>query len=196
MSFFKSIGKFFGLQFNTQSDTPAEKEDLEPNAEFVFVDGKLKIKNFNGAFVDELKSKLGDLSDGKTDAQLVELYLDRENLEREEPKLEVIHLGLKEDGTASMKLDWNRAFINHLRENGIEAETEDMAIEMYLQLLQRKVDLDLNHEENADNAFADIDAELGQEFEAARKLAEQKKKPRRGGRKQRNIAPPEMPDSF
>lgn len=165
-----------------------------PHANFVFTDGKLQIDSFNQAFVEELKLKLGDLTDGKTDREIVDLYLDRENIQREDPKLEVLHLGLAEDGTVKMKLDWNRSFITHLRENGIEGETEEEAVEKYLQLLHRKHGDSELDQEDADAVFADIDAELHREFEEARQQLTAKKKQHRRTRLIPDL--PTSPESF
>ena len=142
MSFFDKLIRYFDLQRDNrpqveEAPVVTEPEPEPSQAEFSLVNGKLVIKKYNIAFVTELRQKLGDLSDGKTDSEIVELYLSRENLEREEPKLDVQHFGMDEAGAVKMKLDWNRAFINHLRENGITGETEEEAVEMYLQLLHQ-----------------------------------------------------------
>ena len=174
MSIFKSITGFFKP---AKPDLSVPQEDPKPQADFYFENGKIKVKSFNKAFIADLKTKIGDIGDGKSDEQLVQLYLDRENVEREEPRLDVVHMGIAQDGSIKMQLDWNRSFINHLRENNIEGATEEQAVQKYLAMLTHDV---ANHAEPLEeNAFAEIDAQLGSEFEAAKKQSKSLRKPKR-----------------
>lgn len=180
----------------------------KPWADIQFENKKLVVKNFNNAFVEQLKTELGDLTDDKTDAEIVQLFGDRENIEHEEPRLEVLHFGVDEDGRVKMSLDWNTAFIKHLKAHGINAPTEEEAVEIYLMLLQRQVDEsfgvgneDVVSKARIDDAFAEVDSELAREtaeaLAQARKDAGKKK--RRGGT-HRTIDPdtnlPITPQSF
>jgi hypothetical protein len=56
----------------------------------------------------------------------------------EAPRLDIVHMGLERDGIAKVKLDWNTEFILHLADNGISAETEEEAVQLYLQMLTAK----------------------------------------------------------
>src|ERR1035437_6654668 len=75
---------------------PTEKElkkaGTEAWADLQFSDGKLVVVDYNQGFVLKLRASFGDLiDDTTTDDDIVKLYVERENLEREEPRLEVIH---------------------------------------------------------------------------------------------------------
>jgi hypothetical protein len=146
-----------------------------PWADIGYDGKKLLVKGFNKAFVDEQRNKQGDLCDGKTDKEIVNLFVDRENVEREDPKLDIIHMGIEADGKIKVKLDWNRAFIRHLQENGISGETEDEAIQAYLQLLtMNELQGETTPEEffskdQIEEAFGEMDRELDQEFDVAKK---------------------------
>lgn len=160
-----------------------------PWADVRYLDGKMSLKNYNKAFVEMLRHKHGDLTEGKDDSAVIKLFTDRENIEHEEPKLDVKHSGITEDGRVKMELDWNPAFIRHLADNGIIAETEDEAIQKYLAMLTHQVAEDITPDmlskDDVDAAFHDLDAEAAAELvEAARQVAEQaegikKRKPRR-----------------
>jgi hypothetical protein len=123
------------------------------------IDGKMSVEDYNKSFADNLKKRFGDqLIDGKTDDQIVELYISRENIQYEEPFLEVKHSGITDDGRIKMEMDWNTAFIKHLAANGIEAETEEEAVQKYLSLLTSNA---LEHE-----GVSEEDAELRDQLEA------------------------------
>jgi len=148
-----------------------------PWADVRYVDGKMSLKDYNKSFVEQLRHKHGSLTIDKDDAAVIKLFTDRENIEHEEPKLEVKHTGIEEDGRVKMELDWNPAFIRHLAENGIIAETEDEAIQKYLAMLTHQVADDITPDmlspEDVDAAFHDLDDEAQAELEeAARQIAE------------------------
>lgn len=156
----------------------SEKEILkagdEPWADLQFSGGKLVIVDYNQAFVSKLKSSFGDLiDDTSTDEDIVKLYVDRENLDREEPRLEVVHMGIEEDGQLKIKLDWNKAFINHLQKNGISGETEDEAIKAYLARLTTETAdnegelSDVISRDQINEAFRDIDNVAQRELDEA-----------------------------
>jgi hypothetical protein len=109
-----------------------KKPDV-PKANLSFDGGKLVVKSHNKAWIDKLRWDLGDLTFGKSDDEVVKLYVDRENLEHEEPRLTVDHMGIDENGKIKMKLDWNQAFIKLLRDKaGIVAESEEEAVQAYM----------------------------------------------------------------
>lgn len=151
----------------------------KPWADFKYTNGKLTVSDYNKPFVEEIKVKIGhQLDEELSDDQLVKLYVDRENIEREEPRLDVIHLGIEDDGNLKIELDWNKSFIEMLKKNGITGETEDDAIREYLARLTTEQTPDLS-DAALDDAFADIDAQLSQEFqEAAEKINKTKKRKR------------------
>ena len=136
-----------------------------PWADISYIDQQIHVKSYNPAFVEKLKRQMGDLT-----------------------------LDIGEDGRIKMKLDWNPAFIRHLADNGIIAETEDEAIQQYLSLLTNKVAEDISPDssrEDIDAAFRDLDQETQAELEeAARMVSEQAnaiKKARKPRRKARTI---------
>ena len=109
----------------------------------------------------------------------MKLFIDRENIEHEDPKLEVKHSGIMEDGQIKIELDWNSAFIRHLAENGITGETEEEAVRAYLELLTLGTlspELREFTDEEIDNAFAEQDRELEAELEEAKERLKRPKK--------------------
>ena len=184
MSFFSSIWhKFLGGKST-------------PWADLKYVDSRVEVKSYNKAFADKLRGKFGaDLTEGKDDSAIIKLFSDRENIENEDPRLDVKHSGITEDGRIKMELDWNPAFIRHLADNGIAAETEDEAVQMYLSMLTHQLDSDVTPDmlsrEDVDAAFHDLDAEAAAELEeAARQIDENAaliKKNRKPSRKRQVI---------
>ena len=151
--------------------------DLTPWADIEYVGKKIKVNDYNKLFLDDLKVKLGNLVDGLSEPDIIKLYVERENIELEEPRLDVKHAGISEDGRIKMELDWNTAFIRHLADNGIQAETEDEAIQLYLSMLTHQLGDDVTNDmlsrDDVDAAFHDLDAEAAAELEeAARQIAE------------------------
>lgn len=144
----------------------------EPMVQLHMIDGKLKVSKYNSAFVAKLRAENGDVMDGLDDEAVIKIFESRENITREPPRLEVIHEGIMADGTVAMKLDWNKAFIDHLREHGISGGSEEEAVDAYLQLLTRNMSHD-DHDDQYNltpailrDAFSDIDrtsqAEIGE----------------------------------
>lgn len=159
-----------------------DERELVPKIEIAYEDGKPVVKSYNKAFVEEQRKLLGAVCDGRSDEDVVKLFIDRDALDREEPRLDILHTGIEEDGRIKMKLDWNRSFINHLRKHGITGETEEQAVQAYLEMITAKEiqDVPLNELYSADQineAFKELDKELQQEYKDAEKKVE--KKPRR-----------------
>jgi hypothetical protein len=165
MSFFSSIwNKHFGGKKTAWADIN-------------YAGGKMIVKSYNVKFVDDLRIRMGNLTQGLSDEDVIKLFSDRENIELEEPKLDVVHSGIDDDGRIKMQLDWNPAFIRHLAENGIQAESEEEAIQMYLSLLTHQaaddITTDMLSKEDIDAAFHDLDQEAKAELdEAARQVSE------------------------
>jgi hypothetical protein len=150
-------------------------------ADINYIGGRMKVKSYNDEFVNQLRIKLGGLIvEGTTDEEIVKLFVERENIEIEDPRLDVKHSGITEDGRIKMELDWNPAFIRHLADNGIIAETEDEAVQLYLQMLTHSaasdVTTDMLSRDDVDAAFHDLDDEARAELEeAARQIDESSK---------------------
>ena len=185
MGFWK---KLFGKEEPAPAPTEKElkKAGSEPWADLQFTDGKLVVVDYNAAFVKKLRSQFGDLvNDETTDEEVVKLYVDRENIDREEPRLEVLHLGIEEDGQLKIKLDWNKAFIDHLRKNGISGETEDEAIKEYLSRLTTETadeqgELpDVLTRDQINEAFRDMDNVAQRELDEASAQVKQQRRRRR-----------------
>lgn len=183
MGLFSFWKDWFAPVSEIERDRLKKKSSLEPWADLQYVDGKLSVVDFNDAFVDSLRVKFGDLiTEEMTDQAIVQLYVDRENIEREEPRLEVLHLGIEDDGQLKIKLDWNKAFINLLLKNGFSGETEDEIIKNYLaRLTTETADLegeldDVLTRDQINEAFREIDVEAQREFDEA---AASIKKPKR-----------------
>lgn len=150
-------------------------ENDKPLANIVVVDRKMIVKSYNAAFVEDLRKTLGDLTLDKTDDEVVKLFVDRENEEFEEPRLDVVHSGITEEGQVQMKLDWNRAFIKHLKQNGITADTEEEAVNKYLSLITKQVaeeDTSLFDAMDPHSAQREMDEMLAAELEQAAKQVE------------------------
>jgi outer membrane protein assembly factor BamA len=179
--------KVFGRSDSASTEAETKKAGKEPWADLQFTNGKLIVVDFNEAFVANLRTKLGDLIDeNMTDEDIVKLYVDRENLEREDPRLEVVQLGIEGDGQLKIKLDWNKAFIDHLRKNGITGETEDDAIKEYLsRLTTATADAegelpDVLSRDQINEAFKDIDNVAQRELdEAAAQIKTTKRRKRK-----------------
>lgn len=143
----------------------------EPKAtETKLPDGTLEVTGWNHAYVRDLRTRLpSDLTESKTDSEVVQLWVDRYNHEHVEPKLEVLHSGIEADGRIKMKLEWNSAFIRQLQERGIAGDTEEKMVENYLAMMTRKVDADVFDEAEGEPG-APSGARLPEEHEIEREL--------------------------
>jgi len=156
-------------------------ESSTPKAALAVIDGKLSVKNYNKAFVNDVRDKMGDVTNDKTDEEVIELYVGHEVAEKEEPRLEVLHLGMHADGRVKMSLDWNNAFIKQCKRAGFDAESEETIVNMYLNSLVGKRDEDSVDPESTEEIFEQIDDETKRELEEARETLglKDKAKPRR-----------------
>lgn len=196
MSFLSTLKKWFFVGAGPEPGLtikPVVEEDLTPRANVSYVAGKLYVKDYNKAFVDDLRVKLGaELTDDKTDEEIVNLFVSRENIEQEEPYLNVVHSGIDADGRIKMKLDWNHSFINLLKKNGITGENDEEAIHRYLLLLthnkmdelvgeggEDKVDVANLSAEQINAAFSEMDIVTNRELEEAESQAKNQKRTRR-----------------
>lgn len=159
MSWFKSLlRKWSGADDELKAklaEVDARLKNLdEPKAsETKDAEGRLSVTGYNSAYVRDLRNRLPtELTSSKTDAEVVQLWVDRYNHEHVVPKLEVLHSGIEPDGRIKMKLEWNDAFIRLLQERGITGDTEEKMIENYLAMMTRKVDAELFDEEEGPKA--------------------------------------------
>lgn len=118
--------------------------------------GKLTVKDYNHAFAESLRPGI-EGSASMTDAEVVKLWVERRNFEREQPRLEVVHGDLTPEGRVNVKLEWNDAFIRMLQESGLEAETEDDYIRLYLASVTSRVDKDLSDADQVDTTEPERD---------------------------------------
>lgn len=115
--------------FGTQQPWAVERKDET---------GALSIPNYNHAYVRDLRARLPEeLTQTATNAEVIQLWIDRYNHERVEPRLEVVHAGVDQDGRIRMKLDWNQTFIRMLQERGIQGESDEEMVETYLSMVTR-----------------------------------------------------------
>ena len=113
--------------------------------------GKLVVNDYNASYVQGLRDELKDAIHGiMTDADVVKLWVDRYNYEREMPRLEMVHGEISVDGRINVKLEWNDAFIKMLQESGVEGESEDDMIKVYLASVTSKVDRDVAEADEVD----------------------------------------------
>ena len=141
-----------------------------PWASIKYVNGRMSVKAYNKAFADSIRAK-HNIFDENSDDEVVQLFADRETIEQEEPRLDVTHSGITEDGRIKMNLDWNPSFIRHLADNGITAETEEEAVQQYLVLITNVVSQDMlpnkPTRDDVDKAFREIEEETAAELQIA-----------------------------
>lgn len=129
----------------------------EPWAHMVDDDSnKLTVLDYNHAFAESLRPMI-ESSASMTDAEVVKLWVERRNFEREQPRLEIVHGDLTPEGRVNVKLEWNDAFIRMLQESGLEAETEDDYIRLYLASVTSKVDKDISDADQVDTTAPESD---------------------------------------
>jgi len=150
----------------------------QPTAMIKTIDGKIKVKSYNQAFITKIKNRLGDIAVGLTNDEIIKCYEERENVEKEDPVLNIKHFRMEDDGRIKVELDWNYSFIRYLAENGITAETEDETIQKYLSLITRNVitnEAEIGYDNNEFNIEPDeLDEQARIELEeAARIMADQ-----------------------
>lgn len=122
------------------------------------VNGKLVIKDYNASYVQSLRDQLKDAIHGVvTDSDVVKLWVDRYNYERETPRLEVVHGEVSADGRVNVKLEWNDAFIKMLQEAGVEGESEDDMIRVYLASVTSRVDQEIAQADDVDTSEQEHD---------------------------------------
>jgi hypothetical protein len=115
------------------------------------VNGKLVVNDFNVGYAQKLRDELKDAIHGvMTDADVVKLWVDRYNYERESPRLEVVHGEVSPEGRVNVKLEWNDAFIKMLQDAGVEGESEDDIIRVYLASVTSKVDQEIADADDVD----------------------------------------------
>ena len=117
-------------------------------------DGKaLRVLDYNAAYVRGLREELKDhIRTVMTDADVVDLWVGRYNHEREAPRLEVVHGDILADGRVSIKLEWNDAFIRMLQNAGIEGQSEDDLVRVYLATVTSNAAREIDDDLVVDNA--------------------------------------------
>lgn len=55
--------------------------------------------------------------------------------ESDEPFVEIISESVTEDGGVNLRLDWNQAFIKHLRDGGMQGATDELLIDNWISSL-------------------------------------------------------------
>lgn len=176
------IIKFFlNPKFFIEEQEEAAKREAErlaalqsPKIELGYQDGKVIVKSYNKAFVDEQRKIFDELAVGLSDDQVVQLFVNKDSLAKEDPKLEIIHLGIEQDGKVKVELDWNKAFIKHLQENGIIGDDEEEIIKNYLDLLttnqlQSDDPDEFYTKDQINTVFSEIDKEIEAEFNDIKK---------------------------
>lgn len=125
------------------------------------IDGKLVISDFNASYAQKLRDELKDAVHGvMTDEDIVKLWTDRYNFERETPHLEIVHGEVNAEGRINVKLEWNDAFIRMLRDAGVEGESEDDMIRVYLASVTSKVDQDIADADDVDTSEPQHDSAI------------------------------------
>ena len=130
-------------------------------------DGSITISDFNHAFVKSVTEKLpSELIENKFDDEIVELWVNRYNLQFESPKLTVVHGKVSENENIELNISWNKAFITQLRSLGFNGDSDEDIIHMYLNSMSNQ------HKESDEN---DLDDDLKDELLLAAQQALDKK---------------------
>lgn len=130
-------------------------------------DGSITISDFNHAFVKSVTEKLpSELIENKFDDEIVELWVNRYNLQFEMPNLTVVHGKISENDNIELKISWNKAFITQLRTLGFNGDSDEDIIHMYLNSMSNQ------HKESDEN---DLDDDLKDELLLAAQQALDKK---------------------
>lgn len=61
----------------------------------------------------------------------------KKRFDSEEPFVEIVSDTISEDGGVQLRLDWNPAFIKHLRSNGITGSSEEAIVDQWLSSLSK-----------------------------------------------------------
>jgi hypothetical protein len=114
-------------------------------------DGILTVPDFNSGYAAKLRASLPpEITSALTDTEVVKLWVERRNHEKQTPKLEVVHSDITEDGQVKLKLEWNDAFIRMLQANGFQGDSEDDLIQNYLHQVTKNVDTQMFDEDTAE----------------------------------------------
>ena len=130
-------------------------------------DGSITISDFNHTFVKSVTEKLpSELIENKFDNEIVELWVNRYNLQFESPKLTVVHGKVSENENIELNISWNKAFITQLRSLGFNGDSDEDIIHMYLNSMSNQ------HKESDEN---DLEDDLKDELLLAAQQALNKK---------------------
>jgi hypothetical protein len=122
-----------------------------PSAKEEIIDGVLTVTEWNTAYAATKRAVLpAELTNTMTDAEVVKVWVDRRNLELEDPRLEVVHSDITPDGQVKLQLEWNTAFIRLLQTRGFQGDTEDDLVQAYLHQVTNRTDTELFERETAD----------------------------------------------
>jgi hypothetical protein len=114
-------------------------------------DGLLKVTDYNSAYAQQLRGRLPpEMTGNLTDAEIVKLWVERRNHEKQEPRLEVIHSDISAEGQVTLKLEWNDAFIRLLQNRGFQGDTEDDLVQAYLHVVTKNADERMFNDETSD----------------------------------------------
>lgn len=129
----------------------AQLNETVPKADESITDNIMSVTNFNTAYAAQKRALMPlEITQGLTDEAVVKLWVDRRNLEAEEPKLEIIHSDITPDGQVRLKLEWNSSFIRLLQNRGFVGDTEDDIIQAYLHQVTNKTDAELFEQETSE----------------------------------------------
>lgn len=131
--------------------------------------GNISITDYNLAFVKSISDKLPyELIERKFDKEIVELWVQRYNLQREQPKLTVVHGKVLEDETIELDISWNQAFIKQLRALGFNSDSEEDIVHLYLDSMSSR---SINQNDDEPELDQDLKEEL---FLAAQQAIDKK----------------------
>jgi len=68
----------------------------------------------------------------------------RAKYDSDEPWVEMKNVVDSENGGIKMEMDWNDAFIKHLRSNGFAGENDDILIQQYISVMSQQIAVDMS----------------------------------------------------
>jgi len=66
----------------------------------------------------------------------------------DEPMIKIVSSGIDKNGKVKIEFEWNSHFIQHLRDHGFTAATEDELVQLYLASLVSPQQLAIMEEDN------------------------------------------------
>ncbi len=112
-------------QTKFDENNAATKEHLRSEIETLLEN----LDKFTANSLENLKNTADELFDEALKRDRIRRY------ESDEPFVEIISESVTEDGGVNLRLDWNQAFIKHLRAGGMQGATDELLIDNWISSL-------------------------------------------------------------